>query len=121
MRVRTVLTLAPVARAAALRIPTARLVIMAIVDGKKGKESRGGICIGQAAYDYAMRQIRKALAGKVRSSRRTAVFNCKADFAPERTGAEPTEKINRAGESIRVIASLLGAVARATTERLGKR
>jgi DNA-directed RNA polymerase specialized sigma24 family protein len=42
----------------------AQLVIMAIADGKKGKELRDEIGIDQAAYDYAMRRIRKALAKK---------------------------------------------------------
>ena len=39
----------------------AQLVIMAITDGKKGKELRDEIGIDQAAYDYAMRRIKKAL------------------------------------------------------------
>lgn len=42
----------------------AQFVIMAIVDGKKGKELRDEIGIDQAAYDYAMRRIRKALKRK---------------------------------------------------------
>jgi DNA-directed RNA polymerase specialized sigma24 family protein len=42
----------------------AQLVIMALADGKKGKELRDEIGIDQAAYDYAMRRIRKALAKK---------------------------------------------------------
>jgi DNA-directed RNA polymerase specialized sigma24 family protein len=42
----------------------AQLVIMAIADGNKGKELRDEIGINQAAYDYAMRRIRKALAKK---------------------------------------------------------
>jgi hypothetical protein len=37
---------------------------MALADGKKGKELRDEIGIDQAAYDYAMRRIRKALAKK---------------------------------------------------------
>jgi DNA-directed RNA polymerase specialized sigma24 family protein len=42
----------------------AQLVIMALADGKKGKELRDEIDIDQAAYDYAMRRIRRALAKK---------------------------------------------------------
>ena len=42
----------------------AQFVIMALADGKKGKELRDEIGIDQAAYDYAMRRIRKALAKK---------------------------------------------------------
>jgi DNA-directed RNA polymerase specialized sigma24 family protein len=39
----------------------AQLVIMAIADGKKGKELRDDVGIDQAAYDYTMRRIKKAL------------------------------------------------------------
>jgi DNA-directed RNA polymerase specialized sigma24 family protein len=42
----------------------AQLVIMAIADGKKGKELRDEIGIDQASYDYAMRRIKKALKKK---------------------------------------------------------
>jgi DNA-directed RNA polymerase specialized sigma24 family protein len=42
----------------------AQFVIMAIADGKKGKELRDEIGIDQAAYDYAMRRIKKALKKK---------------------------------------------------------
>lgn len=42
----------------------AQFVIIAIADGKKGKELRDAIGIDQAAYDYAMRRIRKALRTK---------------------------------------------------------
>jgi hypothetical protein len=42
----------------------AQLVIMAIADGKKGKELRDEIGIDQAAYDYAKRRIKKALKKK---------------------------------------------------------
>jgi hypothetical protein len=44
----------------------AQFVIMALADGKKGKELRDEIGIDQAAYDHAMRRIRKALAKKFR-------------------------------------------------------
>ncbi len=41
-----------------------QFVIKALADGKKGRELRDEIGIDQAAYDYAMRRIRKALAKK---------------------------------------------------------
>jgi len=42
----------------------AQLVIMALAEGKKGKELRDEIGIDQATYDYAMRRIKKALKKK---------------------------------------------------------
>lgn len=39
----------------------AQLIIMAIVEGKKGKELRDGLGIDQPTYDYAMRRIKKAV------------------------------------------------------------
>jgi hypothetical protein len=42
----------------------AQFVIMGIADGKKGKGLRDEIGIDQAAYDYAMRRIKKALKKK---------------------------------------------------------
>jgi hypothetical protein len=39
----------------------AQLVVMAIANGKRGKELRDEIGIDQAAYDYAMRRIKKAV------------------------------------------------------------
>jgi hypothetical protein len=37
---------------------------MALADGKKGKELRDEVGIDQAAYDYAMRRIKKAVKKK---------------------------------------------------------
>jgi DNA-directed RNA polymerase specialized sigma24 family protein len=42
----------------------AQLVIMALTDGKKGKELRDELGIDQATYDYAMRRIKKAVKKK---------------------------------------------------------
>jgi DNA-directed RNA polymerase specialized sigma24 family protein len=42
----------------------AQLVIMALADGKKGKELRDELGIDQATYDYAMRRIKKAVKKK---------------------------------------------------------
>jgi DNA-directed RNA polymerase specialized sigma24 family protein len=39
----------------------AQYVIVAIAEGKKGKELRDAVGIDQAAYDYAMRRIKKAV------------------------------------------------------------
>jgi DNA-directed RNA polymerase specialized sigma24 family protein len=39
----------------------AQFVVMALADGKRGKELRDEIGIDQAAYDYAMRRIKKAV------------------------------------------------------------
>jgi DNA-directed RNA polymerase specialized sigma24 family protein len=42
----------------------AQLTIMAIVDGKKGKELRDELGITQADFDYIMKRIRRAVAKK---------------------------------------------------------
>ena len=42
----------------------AQLTIMAIVDGKKGKELRDELGIDQARFDYIMKRIRRAVAKK---------------------------------------------------------
>jgi DNA-directed RNA polymerase specialized sigma24 family protein len=42
----------------------ARLTIMAIVDGKKGKELRDELGVTQAGFDYIMKRIRRAVAKK---------------------------------------------------------
>jgi DNA-directed RNA polymerase specialized sigma24 family protein len=39
----------------------AQYVIVAIVEGKKGKELRDAVGIDQAGYDYAMKRIKKAV------------------------------------------------------------
>ncbi|WP_456653212.1 sigma-70 family RNA polymerase sigma factor [Bradyrhizobium lupini] len=39
----------------------AQFVVMALADGKRGKDLRDEIGIDQAAYDYAMRRIKKAV------------------------------------------------------------
>jgi DNA-directed RNA polymerase specialized sigma24 family protein len=41
-----------------------QFVIMALADGKKGKELRDEVGIDQAAYDYAMRRIKKTVKKK---------------------------------------------------------
>jgi DNA-directed RNA polymerase specialized sigma24 family protein len=42
----------------------AQLTIMAIIDGKKGKELRDELGIDQARFDYIMKRIRRAVAKK---------------------------------------------------------
>ena len=42
----------------------AQFVILAISDGKKGKELRDEIGIDQAAFDYIMKRIRKVMTKK---------------------------------------------------------
>ena len=42
----------------------AQLTIMAVADGKKGKELRDELGIDQARFDYIMKRIRRAVAKK---------------------------------------------------------
>jgi hypothetical protein len=42
----------------------AQLVIMALTEGKKGKELRDELGMDQATYDYTMRRIKKAVKKK---------------------------------------------------------
>jgi DNA-directed RNA polymerase specialized sigma24 family protein len=42
----------------------AQLTVLAIVDGKKGKELRNELGVDQPGYDYIMKRIRRALAKK---------------------------------------------------------
>jgi len=42
----------------------AQLTVLAIADGKKGKELRHELGIGQAGYDYIMKRLRRAVAKK---------------------------------------------------------
>jgi DNA-directed RNA polymerase specialized sigma24 family protein len=42
----------------------AQLTIMAIVDGKKGKELRDALGVDQARFDYAMKRIKRTMAKK---------------------------------------------------------